>query len=199
MLSHLRASVVDHLRTNFSAQKETAVIYYFFDSLNKKSLEMPTFLRCILRQTMNLETLSPDIQERLESLFDNPEDQLEPSTSDLKELFFTSCGKFRRAFLLIDGLDEVNKAEQDNIKFFLREVQNISGARILAFTHAAMGMSKVFTGCSQLHITAEDLEDDVETFIESQIDKHAQEKLSACSPSVLDIIKRKLIDDAEGM
>ena len=160
---------------------------------------MPTFLRCILHQTINLEILSPDIQRRLESLFDSPVDQMEPSTSELEQLSLHSCKKFKRVLFLIDGLDEVDEVEQRNIKFFLKEVQKVDGARILAFTHAAMGMSKVFIRCSQLHITAEDLEDDVETFIESQISKYSQGELSACSPFVLDIIKRKLKADAEGM
>ena len=125
--------------------------------------------------------------------------QLEPSTSELERLFYHSCGKFKRAFLLIDGLDEVDEVEQRSIKFFLKEVQKMDGARILAFTHASTDMSKVFTPCSQLHITAEDLKDDVETFIESQIDRFSHGELSVCSPSVLDIIKRKLVADAEGM
>ncbi|KAJ4287350.1 hypothetical protein N0V90_012748 [Kalmusia sp. IMI 367209] len=180
------------------AQKETAVIYYFFDSLNKKSLEIPAFLRCIVHQTVNLETLSPDVQRHLESLFGYM-DQLEPSTSELEQLFLDSCGKFKRAFLLIDGLDEVDKVEQRNIKSFLKEVQNMDGARILAFTHTGMDMSEVLIPCSQLHITAEDLKDDIETFIESQIGKYSQGELSTCSPSVLDIIKRKLTADAEGI
>jgi len=160
---------------------------------------MPTFLRCILYQTINLETLSPDVQRRLELLFDCPVDQLEPSISELEQLYLHSCRKFKRAFFLIDGLDEVDEVEQRNIKFFLKEIQKVDGARILAFTHAAMDMSKVLIRCSQLHITAEDLKDDVETFIESQISKYSQGELSACSPFVLDIIKRKLMADAEGM
>jgi hypothetical protein len=126
-------------------------------------------------------------------------DQLKPSLSELQELFFHACGTFKRALLLIDGLDEVNEVEQRNIISFLKEVQKMDGARILAFTHAATDMLKVFTRCSQLHITAENLKDDVATFIKSQISKHSQGELSACSSSVLDIVERKLTNDAEGM
>ncbi|CAI6270740.1 unnamed protein product [Periconia digitata] len=195
----LVASVVDHLRMTFPGQKETVVIYYFFDTLNKKSLELSTFLRCVLHQALHLENLSPVVERRLESLFDSRMDQLEPSTSELEQLFLHSCGQFKRAFIVIDGLDEVSEDEQRNVKSFLKEVQKTNSARILAFTHAAMNMSQVFTYCSRLHVTAKDLKDDVEIFIDSQIDRYSQGELSACSPSVLDIIKRKLIADAEGM
>lgn len=183
----------------FSGQKETVVIYYFFDTLNKKSLEISTFLRCVLHQALNLENLSPVVERRLESLFNSRMDQLEPSTSELEQIFSHSCGQFKRAFIVIDGLDEVSEVEQRNVKSFLKEVQKTNSARILAFTHAAMNMSQVFTHCSQLHITAKDLKDDIGIFIDSQIDRYSQGELSACSPSVLDLIKRKLIADAEGM
>lgn len=183
----------------FSGQKETAIIYYYFDSLNKKSMEISTFLRCVLHQTLNPENLLPVVERRLESLFCSRMDQFEPSIIELEQLFFYSCGQFKRAFLMIDGLDEVNEVEQRNVKSFLKEVQKTDSVRILAFTHAAMNMSQVFTHCSRLHITAKDLKDDVEIFIDSQIEKYSRSELSACSPSVLDIIKRKLIADAEGM
>lgn len=148
---------------------------------------------------VRLESLLPDLQRLLESLFMDRIDQSEPTTSELEQLFLQSYGKFKSCFLLIDGLDEVDEIEQRNIKSFLREVQKMDGARILATTHAAMDMSKVFTGGLALHIRPDDLKDDIEAFVESQIDKYSQEELSDCSPYALDIIRQKLISDAEGM
>lgn len=184
---------------NLSVQNETVVIYYFFDSSEKKSLQTSTFLRCILHQAIRLETLLPDSQRRLESLFMERIGQSEPANSELEQLFCYFCGKIKSAFLLIDGLDEADEVEQRNVKSFLKEVQKINGARILAMTHAAVDMSKVFVHGSVLQIKPEDLKDDVEIFIQSQIDKYSQDELSDCSQSVLDIIKRKLVSDAEGM
>lgn len=162
-------------------------------------MKASAFLRCILHQTIRLEALLPDSQRRLESLFEGQIDQSEPATSELEQLFLHFYGKFNRAFLLIDGLDEADEVEQRNVKSFLKEVQKMNGAQILAITHAAMDMSKVFTHGSALHIRPEDLEDDIEAFVQSQIDKYSQEELSDCEPYVLDLIKQKLISDAEGM
>ncbi|KAH8712110.1 hypothetical protein GQ44DRAFT_661085 [Phaeosphaeriaceae sp. PMI808] len=182
--------IIDYLRTKYSAQNETVVIYYFFDSSEKKSLKEYTFLRCILHQIIRLESLLPDLQRRLESLFMDRIDQSEPTTSELEHLFLQSYGKFKSCFLLIDGLDEADEIEQRNVKSFLKEVQKMDRARILATTHAAMDMSKVFTGGLALHIRPEDLKDDIEAFVESQIGKYSQEELSDCSPYALDLIRQ---------
>ncbi|KAH8727331.1 hypothetical protein GQ44DRAFT_102688 [Phaeosphaeriaceae sp. PMI808] len=75
----------------------------------------------------------------------------------------------------------------------------MAGARILATTHAAIDMSKVFTCDLALYIRPENLKDDIEVFVQSQIDKYSQEELSDCEPFVLDLIKQKLVSDAKGM
>jgi hypothetical protein len=196
---YFRGYIIDYLSKTFSAHSETVVIYYFFDSSEKKTLRASNFLRCILHQAIRLESLLPESQRILESLFKNQIDQSEPTTSELEQVFFRFYGKFKSAFLLIDGLDEASDIEQRNVKSFLKTVQKMDGARVLATTHAAMDMSMVFTRGLALQIKSKDLEDDIATFVQSQIDKNSQGELCDCSPSVLDIIKRKLVSDAQGM
>jgi hypothetical protein len=162
----------------------------------KKSLYVSTFLRCILHQAIKLEVLLPNIQRLLESLFTT---QFEPITSELEDLFLQVCRNYKNCFLLIDGLDEADETEQRNVKFFLKEVQKVDCVRILATTHAALDLSKVLTGGLVLHIKSENLNDDINTFVESQIKKYSQDKLSSCSPYALQLIKQKLTFDAEGM
>ena len=145
------------------------------------------------------DTLLPSIQRRLESLFEDQIDQSEPATSELGQLFLQAFGKLENYFLLIDGLDEADDIEQRKVKSFLKEVQKMTGARILATTHAAMDMSRVFACCLALHIRPEDLKDDIDVFVQSQINKYSQEELSDCEPYVLDLVRQKLVSDAEGM
>jgi hypothetical protein len=108
-------------------------------------------------------------------------------------------GKFKNAFLLIDGLDEADKSDQRNVKFFLKEVQKANGARIFAITHPDVDMLKVFSRCQTIQITTEDVKGDIEIFIQSQIDAHSQEGLSVCSPSLLDKVKQTLLSGSEEM
>jgi hypothetical protein len=194
-----RGYVINHLQTTFSARDDTVIIYYFFDSSNKKSLHTVTFLRCILHQAVRLESLLPDLQRRLELLFVDQIDQAEPDTSELVKLFMHFYGKFKNAFLLIDGLDEANKSDQRNVKSFLKEVQKIDSARILAITHPDVDMSKVFSRSRTLQINPEDLKVDIEIFVQSRLMSTHRRELSICSPSLLNKVKQALLSGAEGM
>ncbi|KAF3027915.1 hypothetical protein E8E12_000178 [Didymella heteroderae] len=189
----------DHLKRSFAAHSSTIVIYYFFDSSEKKSLQASAFLRCILHQAITVDNLLPDSQRRLESLFEDQMGESEPATDDLGQLFCHFLRKFKCAFLLIDGLDEVSKTEQRNVKALLTTIRTIDSARIFAMTHADMDMTKVLTCCLRLQIKADDLEHDIAAFIQSQIDMYSQNGLLGCSSSALDLIKQKLVSDAEGM
>ncbi|KAF2031340.1 hypothetical protein EK21DRAFT_88059, partial [Setomelanomma holmii] len=190
--------IVDHLRTKFLVPNKT-VVFYFFDSSEKRSLKASSFLRCILHQILKSETLLPDIQRRLELLFRDQIEQSEPAISELEELFLQIYDEHENGFLLIDGLDEADEIEQKKVKSFLKEVHKKTSARILATTHASMDFSKVSTSGSVLHIRSEDLRDDIDVFVQSQIDKYSHEEMSECEPYVLDLIKQKLVSDAEGM
>jgi hypothetical protein len=156
-------------------------------------------VRCILHQAIRPEVLLPNSQRRLESLFSKRIGDSEPDKNELEQLFLQFFGKFKCAFLVIDGLDEINEAEQRNVKSLLKTVQKMDSARILAMTHVAMDMSNVLTPCMALQIKPEDLTDDITTFVQSQIDKHGPTEFYDCSPSVLDIIKQKVVSDADGM
>jgi hypothetical protein len=194
-----RGYIINHLQTTFSARDDTVIIYYFFDSRNKTTLHTLTFLRCILHQAVKLETLLPDLQRRLESLFVDQINQTEPDLSELRELFLHFYRKSKNAFLLIDGLNEADKSDQRNIKTFLKEVQTVNSSRILATTHPDVDMSKVFSRFQTLQIKPEDLKGDMEIFLQRQIDEHSQGALSVCSPSLLDKVKQAMLSNAEEM
>jgi hypothetical protein len=125
-------------------------------------------------------------------------DHTEPDTSELIKLFVHFCKTFKNSFLVIDGLDQSDKSNQGNIKSFIKEVQTLSNVRILVTTYPDVDMSKVLSHSQTLQINPEDLEGDIEIFVQRQIDGHSQE-LSVCSPSLLERVKQALISGAEEM
>jgi hypothetical protein len=157
------------------------------------------FLQCLLHQVITVDNLLPDSQRSLESLFEDQIGKSGPSIDELEKLFCHFLGKYKCAFLLIDGLDEASEAEQRNIKSLLKTIQKIESARVFAMTHAAMDMTKVLSQCLRLQIKPDDLEHDIATFVQLQVDTYSQACLLGCSSSALDLIKQKLVFDAEGM
>jgi hypothetical protein len=160
---------------------------------------MSTFLRSILHQAIRLKSLLPDSQRLLESLFIDQIDHADLYIGELIKLFMHFFGKFKNAFLLIDGLDEADKSDQRNVKNFLKEVQKVDSAQILAIAHPDVDMSKVLSSSQTLQIKPDDLKGDIGIFVQRQADKHSQEELSICSPSLLDTVRQALLSGAEGM
>lgn len=152
-----------------------------------------------MHQVITVDSLLPESQRSLESLFQDQIGDSEPAIDELKKLFCHFVAKYECAFLLIDGLDEVSETEQRNVKAVPKTIQKIDGVHILAMTHAAMDMTKVLTQYSRLQIKPDDLKHDITTYIQLQIDTYSQNELFDCSSSALDLIKQKLVSDADGM
>ena len=60
-------------------------------------------------------------------------------------------------------------------------------------------MSTVFMKCRTFKIETQDVEPDIATFVESQIEQHSHMELSECSVNLLELIKQALISGAQGM
>ena len=196
--SDCRGSVHDFLKKEFSTDEDTTIVYYFFDYSTKSSLAVPTFLRSILHQVLTVEKLHPAVQHRLESLFFEIE-LCEVDAAEVESLFLDLCGALKRVFLLVDGLDEVGPNDDRVIRNFLKKLQGIASIKVFITTHPAVDMSAIFSKCRTLKTELQDVEPDITTFVESQIEDRSHDELSGCSPTVLEAIKQALISGAQGM
>ena len=179
------------MKRQFSSDKDTTIVYYFFDYSTKASLAVPTFLRSILHQVLTVEKLVPAVQLRLESLFFEIE-LCEVDAAGVESLILDLCGALKRVFLLIDGLDEVGPNDGRVIRDFLKKVEGIASIKVFITTHPEVDMSVAFSKC-------QDVEADIITFVESQIEGRSHDELSGCSPTLLESIKQALISGAQGM
>ena len=186
------------MKKEFSTVKDTAIVYYFFDFSAKASLMVPTFLRSILHQILTVEMLST-VQVRLESLFSSEIEHWEVDPVEVASLFSDLCGAYKRVFLLLDGLDEVDPTEARVIRNFLKKFEGIASVKVFTTTHPEVDMSMVFRKCRTFKIEAQDVEPDIAAFVESQIEQHSHVELSGCSLTLLESIKQALISGAQGM
>ena len=184
------------MKKTFSINEDTTIVCYFFDYSTKASLAVPTFLRSILHQVLTVEIL-PAVQVRLESLFSGEMDQWE--VDEVASLFSDLCSAYKRVFLLLDGLDEVDPSDGRVIRNFLKKFQGIASVKVFITTHPEVDMSTVFRKCRTFKIEAQDVEPDIAAFVESQIEQHSHMELSGCSLPLLELVKQALISDAQGM
>ena len=145
-----------------------------------------------------MEKLVPAVRLHLESLFFEIE-LCEVDAAEVESLFLDLCGTLKRVFLLIDGLDEVGPNDGRVLRNFLKKVEGIASIKVFITTHPAVDMSTVFSKCRTLKTEAQDVEADIITFVESQIEGRSHDELSGCSPSLLESIKQALISGAQGM
>jgi len=118
---------------------------------------------------------------------------------EVASLFSDFCSAYKRVFLLLDGLDEMDPNDGKAIRNFLKEFEGIASVKVFITTHPEVDMSTVFRRCRTFKIEAHDVEADIAAFVESQIEQRSQEELSGCSPTLLELIKQALISGAQGM
>lgn len=146
-----------------------------------------------------MEKLLPAVQIRLESLFSSEIGQWEVDAVEVASLFLDFCGVLKRVFLLIDGLDEVDPNDGRVIRNFLKKFQGTASVKVFLTTHPAVDISAVFVKYQTLKIKPQDVEPDIITFVESQIEERSHEEFSQCSLTLLESIKQALISGAQGM
>jgi hypothetical protein len=189
--------VIDHLKMTLSSNND--IFYYFFDFSRKESLTAVTFLRSLLHQLIRNEILSPDIQRLLEAMF-GPNGNREPDTGEMETLIIKLCGKLASVFFIIDGLDEM---EQNERRVVLRFLKNIGKSRLgIQFFVAAqpeVDLTAVFGNCHAVRLQPDDLQTDIKTFIDYQMDNEYHGILSVCEPELAKMIKHVLATKAQGM
>lgn len=189
--------MIDHL--NMTLPGDCVVVYYFFDSTRKDSLSAVTFLRSLLHQLIHSEILSPDIQRILEAIFE-PNGVREPDLDELEMIIIKVCGKLDKIFFIIDGIDE---AEQHHRRVVLRFLKNIeqsrSGIQIFVAGQSEVDIAVVFGDIHAVHLKSHDLETDIKTFIDFQLEMAYSGSLSVCEPDLISAVKKALALKAEGM
>jgi hypothetical protein len=162
-------------------------------------LSAVTFLRSLLHQLIHTEILSPDIQRILQAIFD-PNGVREPDIDELEKIIIKVCGKLGKIFYIIDGIDE---AEQNHRRVVLRFLKNIersrSGIRIFIAGQSEVDIAVVFGNIHAVHLKSHDLETDIETFIDFQLETEYSGVLSVCESDLISAVKKALALKAEGM
>ncbi|KAF8241688.1 hypothetical protein K440DRAFT_591719, partial [Wilcoxina mikolae CBS 423.85] len=193
----LTGHVIDHLRMTLCSDNNIA--YYFFDFSRKESLSAVTFMRSMLHQLIRSEILSPDIQRLLEAIL-GPNGNREPDAGEMETLIIKLCGKLGNVFFIIDGIDEVERNDRRVVLRFLKNIgQSRLGIQFFVAGQPEVDMTMVFGNCHAVRLSPQDLQTDIKTFIDFQVEKEYSGVLSVCEPDLINTVKLVLATKAQGM
>ena len=177
------------------------VNFFFCQYNDASSLEAATVLGSLIRQNLSITTLSEAVEKQLEKTFANSL----PDIEELKALFkIVVAGISQPHYIIIDGLDECSKNDQDEILAVLRAV-SLSSRYIKLFLASRddirKAVDKAFES-SYLHQTMScpEVRDDIASYVKDVIaERLEQGKLIVGNSTLCTDIENALIKGACGM
>ena len=191
--------MIDHLVA--SREEGRVIAYYFFDFRRKESLSTLTFLRSILHQLLRIDNITPQIQRRIEAIFIGSTGTREPEVAELQELATNICASSIQEELLfvVDGIDEANREILRGVLGFLGHIQSCSRVKIFAAGQPEVVLASFLARCVTIHITAQEMEKDIRTFIDVKAERELGGILSPYGPDLINTVKDVLSWKAQGM
>ena len=172
----------------------TAVAHFYCDSSNPERSEYRYLLTTILKQ---ISVQSPRLDQNLERMY-NMESLVQdrgPGANEVEKILPAVFSGFRRAFMVIDGLDELSEPERflRFLPLLLRETT--STLMVIVFSRDISPMQTAFKDYPQLRVNGVNNAEDIKMFISSKLSADDPD----WDPNLLDVVKAVLLDKAEGM
>ena len=105
------ASAIDHILNESFDATHACVTFFFIRSDDPQSLKADTILRSVLKQSLDIQTLS----EEMESALSRLDNRSYSSLDDLIELLRQRIGQFGRFHIFIDGADACERFERQRL------------------------------------------------------------------------------------
>lgn len=190
-----RSSVIDHILSGQGSDRH--VSFFFAESGSRESLSAETIIRSILRQRLNSVEIPREVVDSLEQLDSSPE------LDAFVKLLRLMMAPPEISYIIIDGLDECDKADRDsllaalssfitlggNIRLFLSCRDSVRGEirnRFPTFDSFLMGCPAALNGISRF----------VDDILEEKLESG---ELALTDDSLKEDIKQALSDGAQGM
>lgn len=161
-------------------------------------LKASNILRSLIRQCLNADQLSIEIETQLERLSLDP-----PDMEDLCEFFENVLPKLTEQFIVIDGIDEFKTMERDSLLSVLRSLMKSSSVKIFLASGPhieAELLKRKLKPDHRVSLTSEHVNSDIQTYIEDVIaEKKETGELIVGQQQLLTEIKSALLDGAQGM
>ncbi|KAJ6016755.1 hypothetical protein N7451_000134 [Penicillium sp. IBT 35674x] len=194
----LTASVIDKiLTTKCSANVSLAFFFVRFDDW--QSLKTENVLKSIIRQAL----LKVGLSQETEALLQDIQPRLTSGCEELLELLRDITVGLMASYIIIDGLDECEKPDRDNLLHTLSLLATVgSNTRLfLAGRDSVSGdVKRAFPGLGQISMSCLAVEADIAAYVEGAVQERLQsEDLVVGDSSLIEGIKKALREGADGI
>ena len=195
----LASSIVDALMTSGMSPRPI-MTYYYCDYANQKTLQAETILGTILKQFF----LNGRIPEELEKKFPRSygEDTQMLDASDLADLLCLAIQQNPLTFIVIDGLDECEKASRKVVLDLLHRLQEIKNSTVKLFISCRQEdqILRSYEGVPMVEMTASSLKGDIQLYVADSVSSRMESgELRVRDPDLAQEIMDELVNKAQGM
>ena len=189
----------DIIAQNITSQEMT-VTYYYCDFSDMESLEMSNILGSIIRQLLEKIIIPHNVGEQIDSFYKLG--SRTPADNELVAILTSALEHFSKVFIFIDGLDECRKEVQSTILTIVRQLSlsQFPLLKILITSREEVVISTSLSGLPRLRISAENISDDIVSFIEETVKSNIETRALVIQDAALEAeIILALQKGAQGM
>ncbi|KAK8183119.1 uncharacterized protein BKA78DRAFT_37855 [Phyllosticta capitalensis] len=198
--SVLSSAVVDHLDEEFTSPEDFHG-FYFCDYTDLNSLKCSTLLGTLIRQALERSPRPQMLVDWVLKRFDEGDSQ--PSTFELVDALKRVMGSRKRAVLVLDGIDELDHAEQIHLRRVMQNFMSLEETIVKIFISCRAGVLELDSDphpAVKLTITPTHVRTDILHYIEQTVEsKHHSEELQLGSISLKQDIVQALSAGANEM
>jgi hypothetical protein len=189
-----------------SVSTGAAVAYFYCDHAQSETLASTTIFRSIMKQLIThyrilRKPLPQCVDEGLEQAHRLGWKSFDPI--ELCSFLLDLINSLSETFLILDGLDECDpKERRDILKFVTSSLKRPGSKRICKFLVASreeVNMRHWVPNCFQISINDKNIHSDICSFVDRTVDNKLEEESLVATPSLVNEIKKRLIEGAKGM
>jgi hypothetical protein len=193
-----RSAVIEEAKER-SSKFQFPVAYIYCDQAEKVTLTASSILGSFVKQLLlHLDILRiswpTPAREKLERGFQPGRKSL--SQQELTDILLELLPSFDKAVFFVDGLDECAREDSDQVLHSLKRLLCDTKLRIFVASGEEMEVNRYLPGCLRVSVSETNIEPDIREYVEKAV---AINQRLTNTPSVIEDIKKSLIDGSRGM
>ena len=194
-----RSRIVDDLSANAIAH-QVAIVYYYCDYADHRSLQTHRILGTILKQLIPENEIPSEMEAKILRAY--KDGTRIPETSELVDLVCFLMQLWPVVYIVLDGLDECEKSPRQDILSFLERLATLANAIVHIFVSCRDEdqLLRSLKAYSRIQLTSAALETDIKSFVEGSVRARiVSRQLTVQNPELEHQIVWELVQKSHGM